>query len=159
MSKVSLAVDVETLRISSSGAITANIWLKIGGREFPAGNWNDFVVVIVGWWAAALQKLLKGSSDQELIDFMDGPYVVEIRNAPPDKFVVKGLQGANRNVEVAVGEIEAMPFIAQFIDCAQNLLDSCRDRSFRTSDIETLQIYLHALRREYFGRRGSEYIL
>lgn len=158
MSGVCFAADVETLKISSRGSVTGKIFLEIGECEFPSHEWNDFVVVIIEWWATALRKLLKETSSQELIDFMDGPYAVEIRSALPGKFVVRGLQGSNRNVEVAVGEVEAMSFIAQFIDCAQDVLDSCREKSFSTGDVETLQVSLNMLRKEYFGSRGAAYI-
>lgn len=150
MNKVLFSIDIGSLQVSSSGAITANIWLEIGGHEFPMRNWNDFAVVIMGWWANALLRLLKKSSNQELIDFMEGPYVVEIRSASLEKFAFRGLQGINRNLEVAVSEAAVMPFINEFICHAQKLLGVCRDRNLRTDDVETLEVSLSALNREYF---------
>lgn len=146
MSKVSFAIDVDSLKVSQNGAITANIWLRIGAHEFPMRNWNDFAVVITEWWASALLRLLKKNSCQELIDFMDGSYAVEVIANSSENLVFRALQGINRDIEVAVSqEIAAMPFVHNFICQAQGLLDACRSRSYLTNDVEILQISLHAL--------------
>lgn len=45
------------------------------GIYYPMRNWEDFGVVIVDWWFAAVMRLALGS-EREKFEFMDGPYSV-----------------------------------------------------------------------------------
>ena len=37
---------------------------------------NDFVAIVLAWWAAPLLRLFRGTSAKELVSFIDGPYTV-----------------------------------------------------------------------------------
>ncbi|MCG8419070.1 MAG: hypothetical protein MJE77_14135, partial [Proteobacteria bacterium] len=48
--------DESTLEQSdnASRSITGDLYFDFDGFPFPAERWNDFVVVIIAWWLAAL---------------------------------------------------------------------------------------------------------
>jgi hypothetical protein len=68
-SDTSLAVETNSLTTRPGRPATGNIWLVINGRDFPAPQWNDFIVVILGWWAESLLRLLRNSSTKETVHF------------------------------------------------------------------------------------------
>jgi hypothetical protein len=71
---VRIVFDPETLHQSKMGSVTGVVYFEFGpGRRFPCVGWNDFVVVLAGWWMAALEKLVEGQSEVDF-RFMDGPY-------------------------------------------------------------------------------------
>ena len=104
MTNTSIIVDADSLSFRPRGSATGNIWLVIGGCEFPALQWNDFVVVILGWWVESLLRLLRNSSTKETVNFMDGPYVVEVSRTPSGGLHLRALEGSNRSIERASGE-------------------------------------------------------
>ena len=44
---------------------------------YPSNNWIDFGVVILNWWFGCVSRLIGGSS-LERLQFMDGPYSIEV---------------------------------------------------------------------------------
>jgi len=77
MIDVKVNVALESLELTSSKAITGEIYFENTNGYFPELHWNDFVVVILIWWIEAIERIEKatvGESDEFL--FMDGPYLV-----------------------------------------------------------------------------------
>ena len=69
-----IVFDAITLHQSQRGSITGVVCFDFGERrQFPEADWNDFVVVIAGWWITAMEQLGRGRAKVEL-RFMDGPY-------------------------------------------------------------------------------------
>jgi len=67
-------VDQASIAQHVSGNITGVIYWRSNDHCFPDDNWNDFVVVLLGWWTKAITRLLLGCSRSETFDFMDGPF-------------------------------------------------------------------------------------
>ena len=68
-----LVTELGMLNVRAQGPAIAGIWLVTGGAEFPRAGWNDFVVVVLGWWSSAILRLLENNSGMERVHFMDGP--------------------------------------------------------------------------------------
>ena len=68
-----LVVELGMLNVCAQGPATGGIWLVTGGSEFPRAGWNDFIVVVLGWWSSAILRLLENNSGMERVHFMDGP--------------------------------------------------------------------------------------
>src|SRR4051812_22305838 len=98
-----LVVDSSSLEARVGAAATANLWLVVDGREFPSRGWNDFAVVVLAWWATALLRLFRGASTKERVDFMDGPYAVEVTGPSSGALRLRALEGVERTHETAVG--------------------------------------------------------
>lgn len=148
MNSVLLVAEAGSLRVGANDSATANIWLMLNGHEFPTRGWNDFAIVIMGWWADALLRLLRNTSRQELIQFMEGPYAVEITLNHPGKLMFRALQGPTRSTVTATSESAVLPFIQDFILRTQELLDACNRHDWWSKDAEILKSALHALRSE-----------
>lgn len=61
-------VSADSLERSTSGAITGVVYLFDGTTAFPSADWNDFVVVVVGWWLVELSLPFVGTA---VCSFMD----------------------------------------------------------------------------------------
>jgi hypothetical protein len=69
-----IVFDSTTLHQGKMGSVTGVVYFDFGSvGQFPMFRWNDFVVVVLTWWMAALEELNLGS-EQACFRFMDGPY-------------------------------------------------------------------------------------
>jgi hypothetical protein len=143
MSRISLIADTGTLRTRQGGPANGQIWLEINHSQFPMHGWDDFVVVVMSWWAASMLRLLRGSR-KERVHFMDGPYTVEITKLH-GQLQFRALEGAYRSKEVAVGEISAGTFIAQMNAEARAVLAACKSQGWWSNDAEQLKGSIEAL--------------
>lgn len=146
-----LVTELGKLNVRPQGPATAGIWLTLNGYHFPMIGWNDFVVVVLGWWVAAVLRLLQNDSASERIHFMDGPYAVEISKMPSDRFQLRMFAGPNGGREVAVGEAEVRQFIGELSSQSRKLLDECRSRGWWSRDAEDLKSHLQNMDRELGG--------
>jgi hypothetical protein len=149
MTETSMIVETSSLAVRPGGPATANIWMVINGREFPMRRWNDFVVVVLSWWATALLQLLRNTSAKETLHFMDGPYTVEVSKTASGMLQFRALEGSGRNIETAIGEEPTLPFILGLIAQSREVLNECKLQNWWSKDAETLKISLEALEREF----------
>jgi len=148
MTQSSIVVEVNSVRARPGGPATANIWLIVDGYEFPTPRWNDFVVVVLGWWVATLLVLLRNTSTRETVNFMDGPYAVEVSKTLSGMLKFRALEGSGRTREVATGEEPAMPFILGLLSQSHEILEECKRQGWWSKDAETLESSLEALEQE-----------
>ena len=47
------------LNQGSSGLITGEIYFEENNNYFPEKGWNDFTVIILGWWISSFLKSVK----------------------------------------------------------------------------------------------------
>jgi hypothetical protein len=143
-----LITELGVLNVRAQGPATAGIWLVIGGCEFPSAGWNDFVVVVLGWWSDAILRLLKNNSGRERVHFMDGPYSVEISKTQSQTLHLRMFAGPSGGREVAEGEADIKRFVSELAAQSRQLLDECRRREWWSPAAETLASHLHDLNRE-----------
>jgi hypothetical protein len=102
-----LHADPSTLRPGSLGPSTGDLWLTLGGAAFPGAQWNDFIVVILGAWCAAVLRVVRPRSRTEQVHFMEGPYVVELSRAGQGELHVRAMQRPGGEIAHAVVSISA----------------------------------------------------
>ena len=151
--EIHLVTDFKTLKVRDRGPAIAGIWLASGDTQFPIKGWSDFVVVVLGWWAVAIVRLMRSDSDKELVNFMDGPYSVELTRAQLGEIRLRMLAGAGGGREVAVGEADLQKFVTELTDHARDLLELCKLRQWWSADAETLESNLRDLDSEMAARR------
>lgn len=142
---VMIMLDATSASTRVGGPATAGIWLEVDGREFPSRGWNDFAVVVLGWWVAAVLRLLDGESTRETVHFMDGPYAVEVTQPFSSRLRFRGLGGASRRDEVVVGEGRAAPFLDSLLSASRTMLDLCRAQGWWSPDAQELKDSSEAL--------------
>jgi hypothetical protein len=133
-----ICAEIDSIAMSPRGTVTGNVWLIVDGKDFPAHQWNDFIVVILGWWAAALLRLLQNSRKYELIHFMDGPYVVEVSYPPGGLLHFRALVDGHRLAEKSRGQQSAETFLAELVSHSGKVLHWCRQHNGWSDDAERL---------------------
>jgi hypothetical protein len=140
-------------RSAATRLVTAGIWLRTSRRDFPARGWDDFAVVILGAWADAVLRLISGELSTARVDFMDGPYYVEITPVAPDEWrLVLVERRQSRQLEDVV-RADAGKLVESLISASARLLTSCRQRGWESRDSERLDAGLRTLR-DFAKTRG-----
>jgi hypothetical protein len=143
-----LVTELGRLSVRTQGPAIAGIWLVSADSAFPRVGWNDFVVVVLGWWSAAILRLLANNSGKERVPFMEGPYAVEVSKAQSGKLQLRMFAGPSGGSEVAAGEADIKLFVRELATQSRKLLDECRLREWWSRDAETLPSHMHDLDRE-----------
>jgi hypothetical protein len=83
-------IRLDSLTQSARGAVFGEVAFAIDRSYFPEQKWNDFIVVVLGWWSGKCAALLRGAPQDELW-FMDGPFLVNVAAFPDDLWSVRFL--------------------------------------------------------------------
>lgn len=120
-----------SLQRSKKGSITGRIWFEFGVKPFPDLRWDDFVVVILGWWIPSLQS----NARVHRLRFMDGPYLLEVHRDHRGTAVVKCVES-----EAVGGEfqVDFVRLREQILDAGRSALQECKARRWKSRDIEGL---------------------
>jgi hypothetical protein len=134
---IDVVTDRATVSRSTSGAITGVVAIRVGDVCFPEGRWNDFIVVVLGWWARQAAAL--GSGDPARLDFMDGPYSVVAR--PVNGATrLECLRGTGEGATVLEEqEVHTSDLVAAIMRASRETLALCEQNGWETSDTETLR--------------------
>ena len=144
----SVEVEPETFELSRHHAITGNIWLNLGARAFPEKHWNDFPVVILGWWLRGALSVLDSPTGVALCSFMDGPFAFEMR--PSGGSWEFGLLKDRR--ATATSTVAREVAIDAYLSATATVIRVCRDRGWKPRDLEELQAAENGLRRAWAAR-------
>ncbi|MFN8040374.1 MAG: hypothetical protein U0Q07_14275 [Acidimicrobiales bacterium] len=140
---LAVVVDVAGLRRSAGRGITAAIWLEAGEERFPETGWNDFAVVILGWWLAELRALPARKSPRATarLEFMDGPFEVEIRapEAMSGPWVATFVRRSDRRRVVHELSFSAPAFLSSVEHAARSLLTACGVLGWQDADLDSLR--------------------
>ena len=138
-----IVVHPRSFNRSGSGNITGPIWITHGRRDekpsaFPEESWDDFPVVILGWWLSALAGV--GQEEVEC-SFMDGPYEFTVRDVGSTLLRVRCLgRGINAGELVADFVTPAATLHGAVRDAAAAALSECDRRGWAGRDVEELRL-------------------
>ncbi|MCP5348374.1 MAG: hypothetical protein H7A04_16095 [Pseudomonadales bacterium] len=141
MSEFDVGIDCSTLERSRTGTITGELAVRVEGEWFPERQWNDFPVVVLEWWLAALLDLR--AADSVDLRFMDGPFLVRLSPQHQSMFRLEGVEdGQIRRVNVAT-EVSIRQVYDSIIRAAQLVDKACTERGWSSDDVRRLQSTLH----------------
>jgi len=141
-----IVLHEDTFRQHPNGTITGIILWRINGEAYPDEAWNDFVIVVLGWWADAIIRLLTGTSTEETLDLMDGPYSLICEGSGESiscRFVDRR---KNHNV-IAVWSGNTVDLAKQIVTAGKTALRKCHQNSWTNSDIKSLEKEINRLRK------------
>lgn len=138
-----VCIDPDTLEKGGNNLITGKIMVKMGEYYFPDEHWNDFPVIILGWWL----KQIVDSSDNNKHEYdfrlMDGPFHFTTEcvnsNACNITFYVK-------DIVVGIGIVNIEALRKEISMAANKILRACRDKSFYSEDIKKLDVLFHRIK-------------
>jgi hypothetical protein len=133
-----LRYDADTLRRSTKGSITGNLYVELGTFVFPDRGWSDFVVVILGWWLEALSRLIDDNRVAEL-EFMDGPYAMRATAVDLSTCTLECLQKAGAAIVLSKASVDVAQMFRETQQVAAQLVKACDARSWRSPDVDALK--------------------
>lgn len=146
-----LVIDLSSLKVRSPGPAIAGVWLTFGEAALPSQGWTDFVVVILGWWADALLKILKDKTLHAIVHFMDGPFMVEVSMAESGRLSFKMLDDSAGSRVVAAGGAPLKQFLAEVAEQSRLVLKECESRKWWSTDADFLAERVEYMYRELDG--------
>lgn len=134
-----LHVDPSDFSSSGHGSIHGPIWNEHDTLAFPGPHWNDFPVVVLGWWLGAVVVLTEGGSRSATVPFMDGPYKVHLfakhRETWQAERVKWWVDGA---AVIDQFDFAPEPLIRSLIVCADKLLLACAANGWKSADVDSV---------------------
>ena len=150
-------VGAHSLAQSRRGAITCDLSVNINSCHFPESDWNDFAVVVLGWWCEGCGAMLNGSDRAEFW-FMDGPYYFSAEAESTGVWSVRFHQLSSTSVSCMLDSrqatempntvrIRSLTFAQALISKGEKLLVECLQRGWTSPDLDSLRHTSDALRR------------
>jgi hypothetical protein len=146
---VRVNVRAESLTLSRRGAIFGEIFITLNAHNFPDGRWNDFIVVVLGWWCEQCANLLRGRLQAELW-FMDGPFFVQLQRTEDEVWAIRFLR---HRAVASPGMVETEPvsgladpvaissqtFVGSVVRASEVILNECARRGWTRPEIDDLK--------------------
>jgi hypothetical protein len=124
---------------ASTGSLTGEIWFDVDGQAFPAEHWNDFVVVILGWWLEE-SALLLSHAGQRSLRFMDGPWRLEIDAANADAWHLGFVDGhGGKSTIVHEATVSGKELVKEVLRAASAAEKKCHELGWSSKDREALR--------------------
>lgn len=139
-----VTIDPATLSRSRRGGITGVLFVVANGTAFPEKGWNDFPVVVLGWWAQAVRGVLDGAREG-VCQFMDGPFSFSVQPSSAGAWAIRllGKQGeATATTKAAPEEVADA-----VVRAADAVLAACAAKAWTSRDIDELRSSVADLRR------------
>lgn len=133
-----IQVAPETFLTRSSDSLIGHIWISIGDRAFPSVAWDDFPVVILGWWIESW--LLTSSEDHGTArcDFMDGPYWFEI-TASEESVIVQCFRDSLAGSELLHNTAcKRSSVTGALLAASETILQHCSELKWTSKDLDNL---------------------
>jgi hypothetical protein len=135
----SIQVAPDTLMKRASGSIIGHIWITIGDWAFPGAAWDDFPVVILGWWIESW--LLVSSEDHATArcNFMDGPYWFEITTSAAEHAIVQCFRGSETGSKpLRKTTCRRSSVTGALLTASETMIQVCKELHWTSRDLDNL---------------------
>ncbi|MBC7869832.1 MAG: hypothetical protein H7Y09_03260 [Chitinophagaceae bacterium] len=139
-----IVVKTETFEMVSRH-IRGTIYFECGETVFPDENWDDFVVIIQGWWLRIAREYIDLPSDSSFsakLLFMDGRFEVWISvnllNGWGWKLEFIKPQNKNYIIVCEINWIQPDHVLVSMEQAASQTIEKCQQLSWSSSDLDEL---------------------
>lgn len=111
------------------------IYFSSGNLAFPEDVWDDFPVIVVGWWLKALADYVQGFQDTIDLLFMDGDFLVRLSGKGNSGTTVEMIEETRDGNVVHFSTTADLLTLYRSIDeAAAILIDFCRSQPEEVPD-------------------------
>jgi hypothetical protein len=135
----SVELDAETIERSDTGSITGTVWMRMDEIAFPEPGWNDFIVVVLGWWTNEAAALIAGTKTSGEFMFMDGPFTVSVAPVGDSWRLECNRRRKNGVVREHEASATAGEVTTALVIGADAVLGVCAKKGWQSKDIEELR--------------------
>lgn len=147
MTEARLILDPEYLSRSASGHVHGRLYVQFGELRFPDAGWNDFVVVVLGWWCRACYQLLDGGEDSLEVPFMDGPYRVRLGPRHGQVIHLELIEDRSSRRICCQAQVSIGVLFDSVVSAAERTVLECQARGWSSRDGDELVDSLRPLQR------------
>ena len=143
----SIQVAPDTFMRRESGSVIGHIWISTGDWAFPGVAWDDFPVVILGWWIESW--LLTPSQDHRTAkyNFMDGPYWFEITTSQAERAIVQCFRNSEAGSELLHKTgCKCSSVTGALLTASESILQVCKELKWKSKDLDNLFLLYSNLR-------------
>lgn len=137
---INLIINPDSIRLSKnkiSEQVFSEIYFSIHDDIFfPEKGWDDFSVVIMGWWLERSLGIRGG--DKAVLNFMDGPYYLEISELGEDYTILFVNDKYNVKKVICSEKINGKLFLKVLLKSANLLIRSIPDEAKELDDVLVL---------------------
>jgi hypothetical protein len=127
-------------RVDLGRPIICPIHVQLGDIPFPGSQWDDYAVVILGWWIEEFQDHLNCESRRAVsFLFMDGPYQVNVSNATGNESLLVGVIRGSQIREVVTAECSPQQIKQELYRATRQLLRAIKQANAWDADCARLE--------------------
>jgi len=119
------------------GLPTGVVFFDFGTFQFPESDWNDSIVVVMGWWLTELLELLTGRATSVNLRFMEGAFSLRISGQPHKMLRLECLEGRQERIALEF-DCTAGEFARSVVHAATSLQTICHEMGWTSSDVAVL---------------------
>jgi hypothetical protein len=125
--------DLVNQRIQNGREVLFEVAWENNGLYYPMNPWQDFGLVILGWWSTAISSLANGEQDKVKLSFMDGTYAL---------FLTINRQTKSVTILSEDGKFEAQSSIDEIKEQMVAAVNSIRQEVLTLNNAETQRRHL-----------------
>ncbi len=137
---INLIINPNSVRLSKtkiSEQVFSEIYFNIHDDTFfPEKGWDDFSVVIMGWWLERSLAIREGS--KTILNFMDGPYYLEISELDENYTILFISDKYNVKKVLYSEKINGKLFLKLLLKSANSLIRNIPDEAKKLADVLVL---------------------
>lgn len=130
-----VCIDPNRCRRGTRGHVTGPLFVDINGYAFPHSTWDDFVVIVMGWWLSAVLPDAHRYAANVRLQFMDGSYHIEICDSTSEH-VLKCF--SNDRLVRTETRFSMNSLRDSCLESARLLVRHCQSRNWSDGDIDHL---------------------
>lgn len=146
MSAFSIVLD-ETSLTTNRGVVTGRLHVLANGHRFPDPFWNDFVVVVLGWWCEALLACVQEPSQEAELRFMDGPFHLRVRPTDREGHIAVELCAGRQRHAQSTFVLTHAALWAELLRVSGSVINYCEINRILNKDVDTLKRGASALQK------------
>ncbi|WP_165895065.1 hypothetical protein [Tepidibacillus fermentans] len=137
---IEVVVNTNSIFMNTSRNVIGEIYFKIGDFYFPAEGWDDFVVVILGWWQKDIMNIRNDRIGTVYeLDFMDGPWFVKGNKISEHTIELEFVRDKSDSQQIIFTCLCQVAQLQQSIlHATEKLLTELKSRKWHSDDIEEL---------------------
>lgn len=140
MKDIDININPDSIIMSKSGAITGEIFLSISDDFFPEENWNDFIVIVLGWWLNRLKAYYEKEEDKFEMCFMDGPLSIKVKKSTEDIFKLSFIRDTETGKQILfTAECFEEEFKKKLLTAARKVLRKAEIEQWTEDTVEGLR--------------------
>ncbi|WP_438022576.1 hypothetical protein [Sorangium sp. So ce233] len=134
-----IVFESSTLHQSKMGSVTGVVYFDFSPEQrFPVVGWNDFVVVVAGWWLAALNQITR-TEGEIVLRFMDGPYWISVVPQEGSKLLLRCTEDRRGAGVVQSTTVDLGEFVREVTGFARAVSLACAAAGIESADLENLR--------------------